>query len=163
MTKEHAYRNVKLCTKDCLCLFACPYGATDTETGQIDFDKCTGCGACARACPSHAITMVPNKYPPQQVKTKEVIAELFKLSNSKIEQMSVLKQLIAKAQDETEKTLLKALYHSNKVMVEDYMREAGYMLPESQKAHDLLEYILKNEDIDQAKLKSLIDNIEIND
>lgn len=55
---SHAYRNLKLCTKDCLCLFVCPTGATDNETGQIDFSKCIGCGACAKACPSHAITMI---------------------------------------------------------------------------------------------------------
>ena len=24
-----AVRNLRLCTKDCLCLYVCPYGATD--------------------------------------------------------------------------------------------------------------------------------------
>lgn len=163
MSKEHAYRNVKLCTKDCLCLFVCPNGATDTETGQIDFNKCIGCGACARACPSHAITMVPNEYPAQQVKTKEVIGELFKLSNSKIEQMRILKTLINNSKDESENKLLKALYHSNKVMVEDFMREAGYMLPESRNTYRLLEYILENEEIDKEKVQNLINITEIND
>ena len=33
-----AVRNIRLCTKDCLCLYVCPTGATDTETGQIDAD-----------------------------------------------------------------------------------------------------------------------------
>ncbi len=39
MENMHAYRNIKLCTKDCLCLFVCPVGAIDTENGQIDFEK----------------------------------------------------------------------------------------------------------------------------
>ena len=39
----HAVRNIRLCTKDCLCLYVCPTGATDTETGQVDASKCIGC------------------------------------------------------------------------------------------------------------------------
>ncbi len=162
MNKEHAYRNVKLCTKDCLCLFVCPSGATDTETGQIDSNKCIGCGACARSCPSRAITMIPNEYPTQQIKTKEVVDELFKLSNSKIEQMRILKTLINNSKDEREIKLLKALYHSNKVIVEDFMREAGYMLPESKNVHKLLEYILEDSNIDKEKVQKLINNIKTN-
>ena len=50
MEKSHAYRDLKICSKDCLCLFVCPTGATDNETGQIDFSKCIGCGACVAAC-----------------------------------------------------------------------------------------------------------------
>lgn len=55
MGKYHAYRNIELCTKDCLCLFVCPTGATNNETGQIDFSKCIGCGSCANACPSEQL------------------------------------------------------------------------------------------------------------
>ena len=57
----HAVRNIRLCTKDCLCLYVCPTGATDTETGQVDASKCIGCGICANACPSGAISMVLEK------------------------------------------------------------------------------------------------------
>ena len=39
-----AYRNLRLCTKDCLCLYVCPSGATDTENSIIDREKCIGCG-----------------------------------------------------------------------------------------------------------------------
>jgi len=57
----HASRNIRLCTKDCLCLYVCPTGATDTENGQIDADKClSGCRVCVDACPSHAISLVPD-------------------------------------------------------------------------------------------------------
>ena len=33
--KKYAVRNINLCTKDCLCLFVCPTGATDTEIAQL--------------------------------------------------------------------------------------------------------------------------------
>ena len=45
MSSLRAVRNLRICSKDCLCLYVCPTGATDTETGQIDFEKCIGCGA----------------------------------------------------------------------------------------------------------------------
>ncbi|MFA9466820.1 MAG: hypothetical protein ACERKN_21400 [Velocimicrobium sp.] len=83
----HAVRNIKLCTKDCLCLYVCPTGATDTQTGQIDADKCmSGCRACVDACPSHAISLVPDEFPPPQGKTDSVINALRSLSDSKIKQ-----------------------------------------------------------------------------
>ncbi|MGD9560148.1 MAG: 4Fe-4S binding protein, partial [Oscillospiraceae bacterium] len=67
-----AVRNLRLCTKDCLCLYVCPVGATDTEAGQVNGEKCVGCGMCAAACPSGALAMVPERYPPQQPKTEAV-------------------------------------------------------------------------------------------
>ncbi len=66
MADKYAVRNIRLCTKDCLCLYVCPTGATDTENSIIDVDKCIGCGDCADACPSGAISMVPKEYPKQQ-------------------------------------------------------------------------------------------------
>ena len=53
MRTQHAVRNIRLCTKDCLCLYICPVGATDTENGQVDWDKCIGCGKCEPRCPYH--------------------------------------------------------------------------------------------------------------
>ena len=49
--KQIAVRNLRLCTKDCLCLYVCPVGATDTENSIIDTKKCLGCGVCAAAWP----------------------------------------------------------------------------------------------------------------
>ena len=36
MSVKYAVRNLRLCTKDCLCLYVCPTGATDTENSIID-------------------------------------------------------------------------------------------------------------------------------
>ena len=161
MEKSHAYRDLKICSKDCLCLFVCPTGATDNETGQIDFSKCIGCGACAKACPSHAITMIPNKLPMQKVKDPKMIKALFKIVDSKIEQIKVLKFLQNKATNAKEESLLKALIHSNKVMIEDLLREAGFMLPQSKNAHLFLKS-LQDEEIN-SKAATLLEKIEIND
>ena len=162
MGKSHAYRNLKICSKDCLCLFVCPTGATDNETGQIDFEKCIGCGACAKACPARAITMVPNKMPKQQPKNQVVISELFKIVNSKIEQNKILKSLLKENKEDSR--LLKSLIHSNKVMVEDIIREAGYMLPQSKNTHQFLEDIKASGDETSKKIaQTLLDKIEINE
>ena len=144
MEKSHAYRNLKICTKDCLCLFVCPTGATDNETGQIDFEKCIGCGACAAACPAKAITMIPNKMPKPQPKNKKVISEMFKIANSKIEQNQILKNLLN--ENKEDEKLLKALIHSNKVIIEDIIRESGYMIPQNKNTNKLLKDIQKNGD-----------------
>ena len=68
MAEKYAYRNIRLCTKDCLCLFVCPTGATNTENSIIDPETCIGCGDCVDACPSGAISLVPYEYPEQQEK-----------------------------------------------------------------------------------------------
>jgi len=55
------------CTYGCLgfgdCVTACDYDAIHVVDGVavVDYDKCTGCGACARVCPRNIITMVPFK------------------------------------------------------------------------------------------------------
>ena len=81
--KKIAVRNLRLCTKDCLCLYVCPVGATDTENSIIDVTKCTGCGICAEACPSKAISMVPLSYPSQQKKAEKVVATANILAQAK--------------------------------------------------------------------------------
>ena len=161
MAEFHAYRNIKLCSKDCLCLFVCPTGATNNETGQIDFSKCIGCGACGNACPARAITMIPNKYPKQQEKNNYVINALLDIAKSKIEEIKLLNGLMEKVTDE-EKKLLKALMHSNVVIIEDLMRESGFMLPQSKNVHDLLVKISHDENISNI-VNILLNKIGVNE
>ena len=131
MSGKIAVRNVRLCEKDCLCLYVCPTGASDTENSVIDTNKCIGCGACAEACPAGAISLVPREYPPQQTKKDRVAAALRQLAGSKAEQEELAGELPGK--------LGKALERSNRIMAEDLLREAGYMLPQSGNVRILLE------------------------
>lgn len=156
MKDFHAYRNIKLCSKDCLCLFVCPTGATNNETGQIDFSKCIGCGACAVSCPSRAITMIPNTMPDSQVKSKKVIDKLFEIANNKINEIEILKYILENSKNEDNR-LIKALIYSNKVVIEDLMREADFMLPQGKKSLLLLSRLNKNEDTKDIANKLLND------
>ena len=123
MAEKYAVRNLRLCTKDCLCLYVCPTGATDTENSIIDVEKCIGCGACADACPSAAISMVPKELPPQQPKEEKVVEALRGLLQSKAKAENLAAQL--------PDALSVAVEKSSRLMAEDLCREAGFMLPQS--------------------------------
>lgn len=147
----HAVRNIRLCTKDCLCLYVCPTGATDTETGQIDPEKCLdGCRLCVDACPSHAISLVPEVYPEQQNKKEEVVNILFQLAESKTQQERIAKIIEENTQDAIIKQLAKALRYSNRIMAEDLVREAGYMTPQSKNTRKLLLELLNAQTTDSS-------------
>jgi len=154
----YAVRNIRLCTKDCLCLYVCPSGATDTENSVIDVDKCTGCGVCAGACPSGAISMVPEEYPPQQPKAIAVAQALRSLSRSKTRQEGIAATRPGR--------LAAAFERSNRIMAEDLLRESGYMLPQSGNTRDFLKSLLavpQPKDFPVETVKKLLEKIEPNE
>ena len=135
-----AYRNIRLCDKDCMCLYVCPTGATDTENSIIDVTKCLpGCMECVKACPSGAISMLPIKYPPQQTKTEKVIAAQRALGYSKLQQEGIAEAVAASSDSAVTRQFAQAIAKSNRRMAEDILRESGYMLPQSNEARELLE------------------------
>ncbi|MDR2719607.1 MAG: 4Fe-4S binding protein [Nitrososphaerota archaeon] len=146
-----AYRNVRLCGKDCLCLYVCPTGATDTEDSIIDVNKCIGCMACVNACPSSAISMIPDKYPSQQPKTEAVIAAQRVLGLSKVQQEQIANAAMASAESAVARQFAEAVAKSNRLMAEDILRESGYLLPQSIEVRELLEAMLKSDAPDFPK------------
>lgn len=164
--KKIAVRNLRLCTKDCLCLYVCPVGATDTEDSIIDVDKCIGCGICAEACPSKAISMVPVEMPPQQKKDDEVAAVLKALAKSKMKQEKIALQVAETTEKDGLNRLMTAAAKSNRLVAEDLLREAGFMLPQSANTHSLLEELIQNpptKDFPSDAAKRLLELIPCNE
>jgi len=64
-TAANALANVQACKFGCLgfgdCRSACKFGALGIVDGlaTVDYQKCTGCGACSKACPRNLIELVP--------------------------------------------------------------------------------------------------------
>jgi len=64
-TSADAQPNVQACAYGCLgyggCVRRCKFDALHIIDGLavVDYDKCTGCGACAKGCPRELIEMVP--------------------------------------------------------------------------------------------------------
>ena len=67
-TSANALVNVQACKFGCLgfgdCKASCKFGAIKIINGlaTINYEKCTGCAACSKACPRNLIEMVPFAY-----------------------------------------------------------------------------------------------------
>jgi len=155
MSDYYAVRNLRLCTKDCLCLYVCPTGATDTEDSIIDIDKCIGCGACMKSCPSAAITLMPKTLPPQQPKEDNVVEAMRALIQSKAKQESIASLLPDK--------LSVAIEKSSRLMAEDLYREAGFMLPQSNNTKALLKQMRQYSGVPQDIVEELLNTLIFND
>ncbi len=64
-TAANALANVQACAFGCLgygdCVAVCKFDALHIidDLATVDYDKCTGCTACSKACPRNLIEMVP--------------------------------------------------------------------------------------------------------
>ncbi len=64
-TTANAFANAQACKFGCLgygdCVHACKFDALHIidDLAVVDYDKCTGCGACVKACSRNLIKMVP--------------------------------------------------------------------------------------------------------
>lgn len=155
MAEKYAVRNLRLCTKDCLCLYVCPTGATDTENSIIDANKCIGCGKCAEACPSSAISMMPKTLPPQQPKEEAVVEALRVLIQSKAVAEGIASQL--------PDALSVAAERSSRLMAEDLCREAGFMLPQSANTRAFLETVRNYPGVPVDAVETLLTTIQFNE
>ena len=110
--------------------------------------------------------MVPLEYPVQQAKTSVVVDALNAMSKAKAITEKAARQISSSTDATGLKRLMKAVAKSERLVSEDIIRESGYMLPQSDNAHTLLEYFVANQPsedfpVDAAKkLLSLIPNNE---
>lgn len=146
--KKFAVRNLRLCTKECLCLYVCPTGATDTENSIIDVEKCTGCGRCVEACVSKAITLIPEEFPTPQKHDEDVLSMMNAVLSAKAQAEYIASALPGK--------FARALERSNRIMAEDISREAGYMLPQGKNARKFLKELAESGNEKAEKLLKVL-------
>ncbi len=110
--------------------------------------------------------MVPTEYPPQQPKTDEVKAILNELAQSKADGEAMAKDIAASTDKDGLRRLMEAIAKSERLVAEDIVREAGFMLPQSGNAHELLDELIANPKTDEFPeniAKKLLDLVLDND
>jgi len=100
--------------------------------------------ACVYACPSSAISMIPDTYPPQQPKTDAVASAQRVLGLSKVQQEQIATAVAASSNSAVTRQFAEAIAKSNLRMAEDILRESRYMLPQSDEVRKLLEAMSDN-------------------
>jgi len=117
--------------------------------------------ACVKACISGAISMIPNKYPTQQAKAEDVVAAQFLLASNKLKQQQLADAVTNSTESDIEKQFAQAIARSCRLMAEDVLREAGYLLPQSQQARKLLEAVQQeaSEDFPHQAVELLLSNL----
>jgi rubrerythrin len=88
--------------------------------------------------------MVPVEFPPQQSKTDEVKATLNELAQNKSDGETMARQIADTTDREGLSRLMSAVAKSERLIAEDIVREAGFMLPQSNNVHELLEELIAN-------------------
>ena len=67
LAADVAAKGIKGCEQACLglgdCVRVCAFDAISVQNGvaKVDYDKCTACGCCERACPRSVIRLLPAK------------------------------------------------------------------------------------------------------
>jgi hypothetical protein len=102
---------------------------------------------------------MPEEFPPQQKKSEAVKRALRLLSASKSRQEKIVVEISKRADSPALKKMSQALSQSNRIMAEDIMREAGYMLPQSQNVRAFIQALIdrpQSEDFPKAAAERLL-------
>ena len=110
--------------------------------------------------------MVPVEYPPQQPKKNSVANTLTELAESKAIQEKAALQIAENTDNTVLRQLAEAIAKANRLMSEDLLRESGFMLPQSENTHTLLQSLLDNppfDDFPSEAVRKLLDKIPNNE
>ena len=106
---------------------------------------------------------MPESFPAPQVKSDQVKSVLRELAASKVRQEKIAESIARETDNVAVRQLATALAKSNRLMAEDLLREAGFMLPQSRQVIALLSSWLAAEqpdDFPRATVKKLIEILQ---